>query len=64
MITFNVLGMTCGGCARAVTSAVQRIDAEASVDVDLPAKKVAISSSADPSQLSEAIEEAGYEVCP
>ena len=64
MITFSVLGMTCGGCARAVTNAVQRVDSDASVEVDLAAKKVAINSSADPAQLSEAIEEAGYEVRP
>lgn len=62
MTTFNVQGMTCGGCARAVSNAVQRVDPAASVDVDLGAKRVAIDSSADPDRLKAAIEEAGYEV--
>ena len=29
MIDFKVQGMTCGGCARGVTSALQRVDAKA-----------------------------------
>jgi copper chaperone len=62
MITFNVIGMTCGGCARAVTNAVHQIDASASVEVDLGAKKVAVTSTASSDRLQSAIEEAGYQV--
>lgn len=61
-IKFNVQGMTCGGCARAVTNAVQQADPGASVDVDLAGKAVSIGSSADPARLKAAIEEAGYTV--
>jgi copper chaperone len=62
MIKFNVQGMTCGGCARAVTNAVQQADPAASVDVDLAGKTVSVESSADPARLKAAIEEAGYTV--
>ena len=64
MIKFNVNGMTCGGCARAVTNAVQQIDPAASVDVDLAAKTVSVESSADDGEVKAAIEEAGYTVAP
>ena len=64
MIKFNVQGMTCGGCARAVTEAVQQVDPTASVDVDLAGKTVSVESSADPGQVKAAIEEAGYPVAP
>ncbi|PWG01958.1 heavy-metal-associated domain-containing protein [Sphingosinicella humi] len=62
MINFRVLGMTCGGCARAVTNAVQRVDENAKVDVDLGAKRVSVQSSADPKLFESAIGDAGYEV--
>ena len=62
MIKFNVQGMTCGGCARAVTNAVQQADPAASVDVDLAGKTVSVESSADPARLKAAIEDAGYTV--
>ena len=61
MITFKVQGMTCGGCARAVTNAVQQADPAAAVAVDLGAKTVAVTSSASSDRLQRAIEEAGYE---
>lgn len=41
--------MTCGGCAKAVTRIVTKLDPEAKVEIDLPTQKVAILS-----QLSEA----------
>lgn len=62
MITFKVQGMTCGGCARAVTNAVKQVDPAAAVAVDLGAKTVAVTSSASSDRLQRAIEEAGYEV--
>lgn len=64
MIKFNVKGMTCGGCARAVTNAVQQVDPAASVDVDLAARTVSVESSADAGQVKAAIEKAGYTVAP
>lgn len=62
MMDFRVLGMTCGGCARAVSNAVERVDEKAKVDVDLGAKRVSVESAADPKLFENAIQEAGYEV--
>ena len=64
MITFSVTGMTCGGCARAVTNALHEVDPAASVEVDLGARKVAVTSTASADRLQSAIEEAGYQVTP
>jgi copper chaperone len=60
MIQFNIPQMSCGHCARAVTEAVQEIDANAKVDVDLVSKKVQVESTADPQKLAAALAEAGY----
>lgn len=62
MVKFRVDGMTCGGCARAVTSALRRMDPEAAVDVDLPSKIVSIKSRMPQQQLQTAIEQAGFRV--
>lgn len=62
MIDFKVQGMTCGGCVRGVTNALNRVDADAVVNVDLPSKTVSVSSTADVQQLKQAIENAGFAV--
>lgn len=62
MLAYQVNGMTCGGCARAVTNAIKSVDAAANVEVDLTAKRVTVDSAADAVNLQAAIEEAGYEV--
>lgn len=62
MIDFKVQGMTCGGCARGVTNALRRVDAEAVVNIDLPSKTVSVSSKSDVQQLKQAIEKAGFAV--
>ncbi|MGB3931510.1 MAG: heavy-metal-associated domain-containing protein [Sphingobium sp.] len=62
MIDFKVQGMTCGGCVRGVTNALQRVDADAVVYVDLASKTVSVSSAADVQQLKQAIEKAGFVV--
>lgn len=62
MIGFEVPGMTCGGCARGVTNALQRVDANAVVNVDLASKTVSVNSTADAQLLKQAIEKAGFAV--
>lgn len=62
MFDFQVNGMTCGGCARAVTNAVKSVDAAANIQVDLAAKRVTVDSTADAAKIRSAIEEAGYDV--
>lgn len=59
---FDVQGMTCNHCARAVTEAVRRIDAAARVDIDLAAGRVAVDSSAPRERLADAIRDEGYTV--
>jgi copper chaperone len=60
--TFNVQGMTCGHCERAVTQAVQSIDPQAQVKIDRPAGKVEVQSEQSREAIARAIAEEGYEV--
>jgi copper chaperone len=62
MQVFKVQGMTCGHCVRAVTGALQGVDPQARVEVDLAAKEVRVESQADAQALIEAIREEGYGV--
>ena len=54
--------MTCDGCVRAITKAVQGVDPAASVSADLVSKRVHVESTAAPPALAEAIDEAGFTV--
>lgn len=61
MQVFNVQGMTCGHCVKAVTRAVQQLDASAKVGVDLAAKQVRVQSELVQEQVLSAIREEGYQ---
>ncbi|UCE31981.1 MAG: heavy-metal-associated domain-containing protein [Burkholderiales bacterium] len=63
-IRFRVEDMSCAHCVRAITQAVQEIDASAQVDADLDAKTVRVESSADAQALRGAIGAAGYSAQP
>ncbi|MEO0317279.1 MAG: hypothetical protein RL404_956 [Pseudomonadota bacterium] len=52
--------MTCGGCARAVTKAVESVDPGAKVTADPPARLVQIATSAAPEQIAAALRDAGF----
>ena len=60
--TFNVQGMTCGHCARAVTHAVQQIDPQAQVQIDRTQGKVVVDSNQPADQIAAAIAAEGYQV--
>lgn len=60
MQVFNVEGMTCGHCVRAVTQAVQSKDSSASVKVDLAAKEVGVESRLSAEEVISLITEEGY----
>ncbi|MFI8397027.1 copper resistance protein CopZ [Pseudomonas sp. Choline-02u-1] len=62
MQVFNVQGMSCGHCVKAITQAVQAMDPAASVRVDLAAREVGVESALSADQVIEAIREEGYEV--
>ena len=61
MQTFKVYGMTCGGCVGAVTRAVQAVDKDAKVEVDLASKTVKVDSKVPPLQIIDVITNAGFE---
>jgi copper chaperone len=60
--TFNVQGMTCGHCEKAVTQAVQSLDPQAQVRIDRPAGKVEVQSTQPREAIARAIADEGYEV--
>ena len=62
--TFNVQGMTCGHCERAVTQAVRSLDPQARVVIDRAAGKVEVDSGQPREALCAAIAEEGYTVAP
>lgn len=64
MATFDVKGMTCGHCVKAVTGAVHEIDAQARVEVDLSSGIVRVESSEPTASIAHAITGAGYEAKP
>ncbi len=61
MHVFTVQGMTCGHCSNAVTQAVQALDAQAQVKVDLADKRVSVQSQLAAEQILAAIREEGYQ---
>ena len=60
--TFQVQGMTCGHCERAVTQAVQQLDPAATVRIDRAQNRVDIDSTQPREALAAAIAEEGYQV--
>jgi copper chaperone len=60
--TFDVKGMTCSHCERAVTQAVKSVDPAAQVKVDLAAGKVQVQTTRPRAAIAEAIAEEGYTV--
>lgn len=59
---FQVQGMTCGHCERAVKQAVAQIDAQATTTVELATGRVVVHSSCTREALAQAIREEGYTV--
>ncbi|WP_108469293.1 heavy-metal-associated domain-containing protein [Polynucleobacter difficilis] len=57
-----VTGMTCGGCIKAVTRAIQMQDARATVQVDLNSQKVEIDSKLSREALITIVTDAGFPV--
>ena len=60
--TFQVQGMTCGHCERAVTQAIQQVDPAATVQIDRARGQVQVQRAAPREQLAAAIAEEGYTV--
>jgi copper chaperone len=60
--SFQVQGMTCGHCERAVTQAVKQVDPQAQVRIDRASALVEVQSQAPREQLAKAIADQGYSV--
>lgn len=60
MIELTVKDMTCNHCVGVVTKAVKSVDPDATVDVDLPTKRVRVGSTSSVSDFSKALDQAGY----
>lgn len=58
---FDVRGMTCEHCVKAVTRAVLELDPQADVEVDLASGTVEVESAETALTIMGAITEAGYE---
>lgn len=62
---FNVEGMSCSHCERAIKNAMNGLDGVSSTEVDLNAKTVTVhydTNHLDEMNLIAAIEEAGYDI--
>lgn len=58
--TYRVTGMTCGGCARSVESAIKALAPDASITIDLGQATVQVDgASAD--QVRQAVDGAGFD---
>ena len=65
MQEFEVSGMTCGHCVRAVTEAIHGVDAAAQVAVDLSAGRATVrDETASPDRVAQAIAAEGYPARP
>jgi copper chaperone len=59
---FNVQGMTCGHCEKAVTTAIKLLDPQAEVRIDRRQNRVEVQTTQPREALAEAIREEGYQV--
>ncbi len=60
--TFQVQGMTCGHCERAVTQAVKAVDPAAEVKIDRAAGQVQVQTEQPREAIARAIADEGYAV--
>ncbi|MBB6250417.1 heavy-metal-associated domain-containing protein [Nitrospirillum iridis] len=59
--SYRVDGMTCQGCARSVTKAIQAVSPTMDVAVDLEAGLVTVTGPLDGVQVKDAVEGAGFD---
>lgn len=57
--SYRVTGMTCGGCARSVETAIKAAAPGASVEIDLSAAKVTVDGASE-DQVKKAVDDAGF----
>ncbi len=60
--SFDVQGMTCGHCERAVQTAIKTLDPQAQVRIDRQRNLVEVESAQPRDAITQAIREEGYTV--
>lgn len=60
MLTFKIPNMSCQHCVRAITEALQGVDAQARVDARLAEHQVLVESQVPREHLVQALQSAGY----
>jgi copper chaperone CopZ len=60
MLELTINDMTCGHCVSAVTQAIQQLDSQARVAIDLPTHHVSVESVASRERIVAALADAGY----
>ncbi|MES2716455.1 MAG: heavy-metal-associated domain-containing protein [Pseudomonadota bacterium] len=60
MIELTLPTMTCGHCVRTVTETVHKVDAQATLKIDLPTHQVLIESTQPADAFTAALAEEGY----
>ena len=61
---FHIENMTCGGCVRRVTQAIQALDPAAQVKAEPTTRKVVVSSSRSAGEIEAVLAQAGYPAAP
>ncbi len=61
-LALKVPTMVCDGCVKTVKEAIQTVDADAKVEIDLPSKQVTVESQASESSIKQAITATGHEI--
>ena len=56
----RIENMTCGGCAKSVTKAIQSVDPNAGIETNPAARTVKVETTATSAALQKVLEEAGY----
>ena len=56
----HVEDMTCGGCARSVTKAIQSVDPTAVVEADPSARSVVVTTASPRAAIEAALAQAGF----
>ncbi|WP_431297871.1 heavy-metal-associated domain-containing protein [Tabrizicola sp. BL-A-41-H6] len=60
MIELTLPNMTCGGCARGVTSAVKAVDPGAELAIDVGLRRIQVKTSVGSEQIVAVLTEAGF----
>jgi copper chaperone len=61
-ILFNVPSIVCSGCGDTITKAIQTVESDASVNVDVAAKTVTVEAKASEESIKQAIVATGHTI--